>query len=84
METTKPKRRYIGYKLVQNTVLDYLDKDGNTTHTAVEIARECNLSPSSVRMAAKRMGVAVKPAARGGVRTPCNQHTKPQPTAHNV
>lgn len=69
------KRTYIGYKLVKNTVLDYTE-DGKTTHTANQIAKEQGLNPASVRIAAKYLGVILKPDKRGGVRTPCNQHTK--------
>ncbi len=72
------KRRYIGYKLVKNTVLDYLGEDGVTTHTANQIAKEQELNPASVRIAAKYLGIILKPDKRGGVRTPCNQHTKKQ------
>jgi len=69
------KRRYIGCKLVKNTVLDYTE-DGKTTHTANQIAKEQGLNPASVRIAAKYLGVVLKPDKRGGVRTPCNQHIK--------
>lgn len=69
------KRTYIGYKLVKNTVLDYTE-DGKTTHTANQIAKEQGLNPASVRIAAKYLGVILKPDKRGGVRTPCNQHIK--------
>lgn len=69
------KRKYIGYKLVKNTVLDYTE-DGTTTHTANQIAKEQGLNPASVRIAAKYLGVILKPDKRGGVRTPCNQHIK--------
>lgn len=69
------KRTYIGYKLVKNTVLDYTE-DGKTTHTANQIAKEQGLNPASVRIAAKYLGVVLKPDKRGGVRTPCNQHIK--------
>jgi len=69
------KRTYIGYKLVKNTVLDDTE-DGKTTHTANQIAKEQGLNPASVRIAAKYLGVILKPDKRGGVRTPCNQHIK--------
>lgn len=68
-------RKYEGWKVVQNTVLDYMDSDGVTTHTAPEIAKAHNLNPKSIRIAAKAIGVKLKPAPRGGLRTPCNQHT---------
>lgn len=71
-----PKRGYAGWKIVKNTVLDYLDNDGVTTHTAVEIARLHDFKPASVRAAGKYLGVTIKPAPRGGRRIPCNQHTK--------
>lgn len=69
------KRTYIGYKLVKNTVLDYTE-DGKTTHTANQIAKEQGLNPASVRIAAKYLGIILKPDKRGGVRSPCNQHIK--------
>lgn len=69
------KRRYIGYCLVKNTVLDYTE-DGKTTHTANEIAKAHDLNPTSIRVAARHLGVTMKPDKRGGVRSPCNQHTK--------
>lgn len=70
------KRTYIGYKLVQNTILDYCEDGKTTTHTANQIAKEQELNPASVRIAAKVMGIILKPAQRGGVRFPCNQYAK--------
>jgi hypothetical protein len=70
------KRRYIGYKLVKNTILDYTEDGLTTTHTANEIAKEQELNPASIRIAAKYLGIILKPDKRGGVRTPCNQYTK--------
>jgi hypothetical protein len=70
------KRNYAGYKLVKNTVLDYLSSDGVTTHTATEIARQTNLNAASIRIAAKYMNVILKPGKRGGLRHPANQHVK--------
>lgn len=69
-------RKYAGWKLIQNTVLDYLGEDGCTTHTASEIAKAHDLDPRSIRKSAKRLGVKLKPAHKGGIRTPSNQHTK--------
>lgn len=70
------KRAYIGYKLVKNTVLEYSEDGLTTTHTANQIAKETGLNPSSVRIAAKYLNIILKPDKRGGVRSPCNQHTK--------
>jgi hypothetical protein len=70
------KRRYIGYKLVKNTILDYTEDGLTTTHTANEIAKEQELNPASIRIAAKYLGIILKPDKRGGVRTPCNQYIK--------
>jgi hypothetical protein len=70
------KRTYIGYKLVKNTVLDYCEDGSTTTHTANQIAKEQGLNPASVRIAAKYLGIILKPDKRGGVRFPCNQHIK--------
>ena len=65
----KKVRGYAGWKLVQNTVLDYLpDNATETTHTAREIALEQNLNCSSVRIASKRLGIKLKPDKRGGLR----------------
>jgi hypothetical protein len=69
------KRKYEGWKVVQNTVLDYLGEDGVTTHTAYEIAKLHNLDVRSIRKSAKRLGVKIKPAPRGGRRRPLNQYT---------
>lgn len=77
------KRRYIGYKLVKNTVLDYCEDGTTTTHTANEIAKEQELNPASVRIAAKYLGIILKPDKRGGVRSPCNQHIK-KPNANTT
>jgi hypothetical protein len=74
---TKAKRRYVGYNLVKNTVLDYLASDGVTTHTAREIANAHALIPSSIRMIARKMGVKVKRDGNwGGRRSPCNHLAK--------
>lgn len=71
------KRHYIGYKIVQNTVLDYCEEGSKTTtHTANQIAKEQGLNPTSVRIAAKYLGVILKPDKRGGARIPANQHIK--------
>ena len=67
-------RKYEGWKIIQNTVLDYLGESGCTTHTAPEIGKAHNLNPKSIRIAAKTIGVKLKPAPRGGLRHPCNQH----------
>ncbi len=70
------KRNYAGYKLVKNTVLDYLDPNGTTTHTAVEIANATKLNVGSIRIAARYLNVILKPANRGGRRHPANQYVK--------
>lgn len=70
------KRRYIGYCLVKNTVLDYCEDGKTTTHTAREIAKAHEMNPTSVRIAARHLGIVLKPDKRGGVRSPCNQHIK--------
>lgn len=68
MTNPNKKRGYAGWKLVQNTVLDYLEPDGSTKHTALQIAKEQGLNPASVRIAARRIGVNLKPSPRGGLR----------------
>jgi hypothetical protein len=69
-------RRYTGWRVVKNTVLEFVQDGENTTHTAEQIARLCDLNPGSVRIAANYLGVKLKPAPRGGRRYPCNQHQK--------
>ena len=68
-------RKYSGYKMVKNTVLDYVE-GGVTTHSAREIADAHDLNHKSIRIAAKYLGITLKPGKRGGLRTPCNQHAK--------
>lgn len=70
------KRKYVGWKLVKNTVLDYCLDGETTTHTAKEIALLCDLDAGSVRVAARYLGIRLKPAPRGGRRYPCNQWQK--------
>jgi hypothetical protein len=70
------KRKYAGWKVVGNTVLDFSPDGVTTTHTANQIATLCDLNPGSVRIAANYLGVKLKPAPRGGRRYPCNQHQK--------
>lgn len=69
-------RAYAGWKIVKNTVLDYCEDGITTTHTANQIARLHDLNPASVRAVGKYLGIKIKPDARGGRRTPCNQHSK--------
>jgi len=70
------KRTYVGWCVVRNTVLEFCQDGENTTHTAAQIARLCDLNPGSVRMAARYLGVKLKADLRGGRRYPCNQHQK--------
>ena len=70
------KRRYIGYNIVKNTVLEYSEDGKTTTHTANQIAKETQLNSASVRIAAKYLGIILKPDKRGGVRFPANQYVK--------
>ena len=72
---TKPLRKYEGYKVVQNTVLDYAE-NGVVPITAMEIARRHALNEGSVRIAAKYLGIKLAPGKMGGRRYPCNQHAK--------
>jgi hypothetical protein len=74
---TKAKRRYVGYKMVKNAVIDHLTSDGSTTHTAREIAHARDLQPASIRMIARNMGIKMKRDSNwGGRRSPCNHLDK--------
>lgn len=75
MEQNK-SRKYVGYRVVKNAVLESLLADGHTAMTAIEIANKGGLNPRSVRVTAKYLGVILKPDKRGGVRTPANGHVK--------
>ena len=70
------KRRYIGFCVVKNTVMDYCEDGVRTTHTANQIAKAHQLNAGSVRIAAKHMGIVLKTDVRGGRRSPCNQYEK--------
>jgi hypothetical protein len=68
------KRKYVGYRIVKNTLLDYCEDGVRTTHTAREIGQAHDLNPASVRIAAKYLNIILKPDKRGGVRYPSNGH----------
>lgn len=70
------KRFYTGWKAIKNTILNHC-KDGKSVDlTAIEIATSGNFNPKSVRISAKRLGIALKADKRGGNRKPANQHVK--------
>lgn len=69
------KRKYIGWRVVQNTVAEEPNK------TALQIAKEYGFCSKAVRTAAKRLGIALPPSGlHGGRRFPCNQWDKKQNT----
>jgi hypothetical protein len=69
-------RKYVGYRVVKNAVLESLLADGQSAMTAVEIAAKGGLNPRSVRVTAKLLGIILKPDKRGGLRSPANGHAK--------
>jgi hypothetical protein len=65
------KRKYVGYRIVKEAVLDYVEDDGSVRLTAREIATVHRLNPRSVRMAAKLLKLKLpRDPNWGGVRKP--------------
>lgn len=68
------KRFYTGWRAIKDVISSYANGGTSVDKTAVEIARENNFNPKSVRISAKRLGITLKADKRGGRRTPSNQH----------
>lgn len=64
-------RNYVGYRIVKEAVLDYVEDDGSVRLTAREIATVHKLNPRSVRMAAGLLGLKLpRDPNWGGKRQP--------------